>query len=221
MTATSTSALSISASIALPGDAATSVLIGEPFWLSIEARHAKGRIALLPQSIDLGTSIGERTAARSHQRTSIGADEIDVYRLELIAFAAPSAKQYQSTLTDPPVGSGNVIKITKPSKVFVKIMTGSVIITIRGSGVTDALDEPVNLNANTAQVDFIRPNGMAVNVMFGIDIVNGKIKATFPIGLSAFPGGPLVPGDAITVRGVSLFENGSGSKFAVSGLTTK
>jgi len=137
------------------------------------------------------------------------------------AFAAPSAKQYQSTLTDPPVGSGNVIKITKPSKAVVKVATGSVVITLKGSGVTDALDQPVNLAANTAQVDFIRPNGMAVNVMFGFDIVNGKIKASFPVGIGAFPGGPLVVGDAITVRGVTLFENGSGNKFAVSGLTVK
>jgi len=137
------------------------------------------------------------------------------------AFAAPPAKQYQSTLTDPPVGSGNVIKITKSSKVIVKVVTGSVNITLKGSGVTDAMDQPVNLNANTAQVDFVRPNGMAVNVQFGFNIANGKIKATFPIGLSGFPGGPLTAGDAITVRGVTLFENGTGNKFAVSGLTVK
>jgi hypothetical protein len=137
------------------------------------------------------------------------------------AFAAPSAKQYQSNLTDPPVGSGNVIKITKPSKAIVKVNTGSVVITVKGSGVTDAMDQPVNLNANTAQVDFVRPNGMAVNVQFGFDIANGKIKVTFPVGISAFPGGPLTAGDAITVRGVTLFENGTGNKFAVSGLTVK
>ena len=95
------------------------------------------------------------------------------------------------------------------------------LITLKAGGVTDAMDQPVNLNANTAQVDFIRPNGMAVNVMFGFDIENGKIKVTFPIGLAAFPGGPLAVGDAITVRGVTLFENGSGNKFAVAGLTVK
>ena len=86
MTATSTGALSLAASIALPGDAATSVGVGEPFWLSIEARHAKGRIALLPQSIDLGDKLGERPSARMHQRSTIGQEEIDRYRLELIAF---------------------------------------------------------------------------------------------------------------------------------------
>jgi hypothetical protein len=86
VTATSSTALSISASISLPGDAATSVVVGEPFWLTIEARHAKGRIALLPQSLDLGDRIGERTAARAHQRSTLGQEEIDQYRLELIAF---------------------------------------------------------------------------------------------------------------------------------------
>jgi hypothetical protein len=86
VTATSSTALSISASIALPGDASTSVVVGEPFLLTIEARHAKGRIALLPQSIDLGDRLGERTAAREHSRATIGEEEIDLYRLELIAF---------------------------------------------------------------------------------------------------------------------------------------
>src|SRR5262245_35656751 len=92
---------------------------------------------------------------------------VAVVAFSATVLAAPPAKQYQSTLTDPPVGSGNVIKITKSSKVTVKVTTGSVVITVKGAGVTDAMDQPVNLNANTAQVDFIRPNGMAVNVMFG------------------------------------------------------
>jgi hypothetical protein len=136
-------------------------------------------------------------------------------------FAAPAAKQYQATLTDPPSGSGAVIKITKPSKVIVKIATSSVNISLKGSGVTDAMDQPVTLANNTAKVDFIRPNGMGVTVQFGFDIVNGKIKATFPVGISAFPGGPLAVGDPITIRGVQLEENGSGNKFAVAGLTVK
>lgn len=136
-------------------------------------------------------------------------------------FAAPPAKQYQATLTDPPSGSGAVIKITKSSKVVVKIATGSVVISLKGGGVTDAMDQPVTLLNNTAKVDFIRPNGMGVTVQFGFDIVNGKIKATFPVGLSAFPGGPLAVGDAITVRGVQLEENGTANKFAVAGLTVK
>ncbi len=86
MTVTSSTSLSIAAELVLPGDASVTVGVGEPFWLSIEARHAPGRIALLPQAIELGKSIGERTGARLHERTQVGGDEIDHYRLELIAF---------------------------------------------------------------------------------------------------------------------------------------
>lgn len=138
------------------------------------------------------------------------------------AFAAPVAKQYQSALTNAPVGSGATIKITKPSKVIVKANTGAIAFQLKLGGITDAMDQPVNLSNNTLKVDFIRgTNGMSNTVTFAFDIVNGKVSQTFPLALSAIPGGPMAAGDTITIRGIQLEQNGVGANFAVAGLTLK
>ncbi|MBI2377057.1 MAG: hypothetical protein HYV07_23860 [Deltaproteobacteria bacterium] len=63
-------------------------IVGEPFKLVVEAAHEKGEIALLPEKLDLGESIGERPAARKHDRSERGGKEIDRYDLELLAFDA-------------------------------------------------------------------------------------------------------------------------------------
>ncbi len=138
------------------------------------------------------------------------------------ALAAPTAKQYQSSLTDSPVGSGATIKITKPSKVIVKSTTGNIAITLKLAGVTDALDQPVNLANNTLKVDFIRgTNGMSNTATFGFNIVNGKLSQTFQLTDGAIPGGPMGAGDTITIRGIQLEQNGVGANFAVAGITLK
>ena len=64
------------------------VRVGTPFRLVIEARHAPGEIALLPEALELGSQLGERTFARRHQRRQDGDAEVDVYRLELVPFEA-------------------------------------------------------------------------------------------------------------------------------------
>ncbi len=68
------------------GPNAETVTLGAPFRLVIEARHPPGGIALLPETVDVGASIVERVGRRQHDRRAEGADEIDTYVLELLAF---------------------------------------------------------------------------------------------------------------------------------------
>ncbi|MBK8014378.1 MAG: hypothetical protein IPK13_23900 [Deltaproteobacteria bacterium] len=96
-----------------PGD--TALLVGKPFVLAIEVTHEPGFIALLPTSLDLGPSIGERTSARKHSRRSAeDARETDAYRLELIAFES-------GTMTIPaiPFAVGSTTAATSPLEVEV------------------------------------------------------------------------------------------------------
>ena len=135
-------------------------------------------------------------------------------------FAAPAAKQYQSSLTTPPGGAAT-IKITKPSKVIIKVATGSVTFQLKVGGVTDTLNQPVTLAGNAFQVDFIHPNGMFKTQQFSFDVTDGKVNAKFPLANSAFPGGTVNPGDTIDIRAVRLVQFGTGLTFGVSGLTAK
>ena len=136
------------------------------------------------------------------------------------SFAAPAAKQYQSSLTTPP-GSLATIKITKPSKVIIKGGTGSVSFQLKLGGITDAMDQPVTLANNTFQVDLIRPNGAFVTQMFSFDITDGKANAKFPLAYSGFPGGAVNPGETIDIRAVRLVQFGTGFSFGAAGLTLK
>ncbi len=136
------------------------------------------------------------------------------------ALAAPAAKQYQSSLTTPPGGAAN-IKITKPSKVIIKVATGSVTFQLKVGGITDNADAPVTLAGNAFQVDFIHSNGMFKTQQFSFDIVDGKVNAKFPLANSAFEGGTVNPGQTIDIRAVRLVQFGTGLTFGVSGLTIK
>ncbi|MEB2283295.1 MAG: hypothetical protein OZ922_01305 [Myxococcales bacterium] len=136
------------------------------------------------------------------------------------ALAAPAAKQYQSSLTTPPNGAAT-IKITKPSKVIIKVATGSISFQLKVGGITDTMDQPVNLAGNTFQVDFIRPGGNFVTQQFTFDISDGKANAKFPLALSAFPLGAANPGETIDLRAVRLVQSGTGFTFGVAGLTLK
>ena len=136
------------------------------------------------------------------------------------SFAAPAAKQYQSSLTTPPNGVAT-IKITKPSKVIIKVGTGSVTFQLKIGGITDNADAPVTLAGNLLQVDFIRPNGVPVTQQFVFDILDGKVNVKLPLALSGFPLGSVNAGDTIDIRAVRLVQNMTFSTFGVSGLTLK
>lgn len=60
--------------------------MGVPLEVVVEARHTPGRVALLPDRLDLPDAIGERRAARVHERAVEGELELDIYRLQLIPF---------------------------------------------------------------------------------------------------------------------------------------
>lgn len=68
------------------GDAGTSLSVGAPFQLVIEAQHSPGSIALLPRDLGLPAALEERSAAREHRRTPGQDKDLDVYVLELLAF---------------------------------------------------------------------------------------------------------------------------------------
>jgi hypothetical protein len=60
--------------------------VGEPFLLVVEARHAPGAIAVLPEEVALGEALGERRPARRLLRRDEGGAQIDRYELELVPF---------------------------------------------------------------------------------------------------------------------------------------
>lgn len=62
--------------------------VGESFVLVIEARHALGEVALLPTTLPLPDALAERPDRRRRTRTREGAEEIDRFELELLAFEA-------------------------------------------------------------------------------------------------------------------------------------
>lgn len=83
------------------------ISVGTPFSLVIEARHAPGQIALLPEALDLGPSLGERTFARVHRRGRDAEVEVDTYRLELVPFEAGDL-----TIPEIPLAVGSTVSKT-------------------------------------------------------------------------------------------------------------
>ncbi|MCK6552507.1 hypothetical protein L6R52_42155, partial [Myxococcota bacterium] len=82
--------------------------VGEPFTFVIEAEHAPGGVALLPEELPLDARFAERKAERRHLRSGSGDVERDRYELELIAFESgelelpPIPLAYGSTRTATP-----------------------------------------------------------------------------------------------------------------------
>lgn len=62
------------------------IAVGEPFHLLIEARHAVGQVALLPEDLPFDSRVSERKSARTHRRDGDAKVETDRYDLELLAF---------------------------------------------------------------------------------------------------------------------------------------
>jgi hypothetical protein len=73
------------------------ILVGDPFRVIIEAKHAPGGVALLPENLPFNEDqLGERRASRKHLRLDQDGSEIDRYELELLAFES-------GELTIPPI----------------------------------------------------------------------------------------------------------------------
>ncbi len=136
------------------------------------------------------------------------------------ALAAPTAKQYQSTLTSPTTATGATISITKPSKIIAKISPGNFTLQLKLGGVVDALSAPANVTGNTMQVDVVIGNSL-FTLMNTFNIVNGKVSQKFTTADSSLPGGGLSTGQTIEIRGVRLIQGGNFNTFAVAGLTAK
>ena len=69
-----------------PSGGPPTIIVGTPFHLVLQARHDPGKIALLPETLDLGSKLGERAFARQHVRQQEEGAEVDIYRLELVPF---------------------------------------------------------------------------------------------------------------------------------------
>lgn len=101
-----------SAQLLLPDGGLPSV--GAPFTLVIEARHAPGAIALLPESLGLPAELAERVPARKHERHLVDGVEFDRYQLELLAFAPG-----EHLIPEIPLACSGTVAKTKPISVQV------------------------------------------------------------------------------------------------------
>ncbi len=97
------------------GDAGRTVGLGEPIYLEITAQHPTGHVALLPESLDLGSALGERSAARTHKRHGDGKSETDIYRLQLLFFETG-----EQVVPSIELAVGSTTAKTQPLGVFVK-----------------------------------------------------------------------------------------------------
>lgn len=136
------------------------------------------------------------------------------------AWAAPKAGQFQTTITSPTAATGATVEITKPSKLIAKVSPGNVTFQLKVSGVTDAMDQLVNITNNTLQVDLIINNAL-VTQMFFFDLVNGKVSQKFTVANSSFPGGGVAAGQTLEVRALRLIQGGNFNAFGVGGLTAR
>lgn len=89
--------------------------VGAPFRLVVEAKHAPGAIAMLPEALALGDQLGERREARRHLRRDEAGSQVDRYELELIPFES-------GTLTIPaiPLAFGSTTADTQPIEVEIE-----------------------------------------------------------------------------------------------------
>ncbi len=141
------------------------------------------------------------------------------------AIAAPPAKGWKSSITDPTSPTAATVHITKSSSAQVKVASGSVTFVLKLGGVLDATDVPVTSTGNT--VEFVMlVNGSTHTKGFNFDLSGGKTDNSltkFPVSLSDAGtwGSVLAPGDPIEIRQVRVIEQGSGEIFGVDGITTK
>ncbi|MEO1335423.1 MAG: hypothetical protein AAFV29_07250 [Myxococcota bacterium] len=105
--------LSLSARVDFP-EGETSVPIGAPFTLVIEARHPPGGIALLPETVDVGANLIERADARKHERRREGALEVDRYTLQVLPFTTGDI-----TIAPIQLALGSTVATTAPLAIFV------------------------------------------------------------------------------------------------------
>ena len=90
-------------------DAGASYTVGTPITVEIEARHALGGVALLPDPLGLPAALGERRRLRQHERRREGDLDVDVYRLELVPFMAGLVE-----IPPLPLAVGSTVTETEP-----------------------------------------------------------------------------------------------------------
>jgi len=140
--------------------------------------------------------------------------------------AAPTAKGWSSTLTDPTAATAATIQITKSSKVQIKVASGNVSFTLKLSGVADKVSgTPDSSAGNTMEVQFLVA-GVTHSKDFVFNTINGKVDPTtskFSVsnGDAATWGSVLAAGTPIEIRKVRVIQNTTGDDFGVAGITTK
>lgn len=94
------------------------IAYGAPFHVIIEAKHAPGGVALLPEDLPLDQAkLAERKNQRKHMRAEEGGVEIDRYQLELLAFESGEV-----TLPAIPLALGSTRAETSP--ISLEVATG-------------------------------------------------------------------------------------------------
>ena len=143
-----------------------------------------------------------------------------------VAHAAPAAKGWSSSLTDPTSTTAATIQITRSGKVSIKPGKGAVNFSLKLSGVADKVTgNPDSSNGNTLSVQFLVA-GVTHNKDFTFNIIAGKVDPTtrkFPVANSdmATWGSALATGTPIEIRRVRVIQNATGEDFGVDGITTR
>jgi hypothetical protein len=88
---------------------------GEAFFLNIRVLHSPGQLGLLPEEIHLHPDVMERIANRAHARRSEGTQEVDTYRLELLAF-----RPGKLSLASIPIAVGSTVTQSQPVSITVE-----------------------------------------------------------------------------------------------------
>lgn len=145
--------------------------VGEPFRVSIEARHPAGGMALLPEPLELGTALAERRSARKHERRTEDGLEVDRYSLELIAFESGP-----QTLPAIPLAFGSTQAATRPIELVIASGLAEDEQAVAGATIAEALAEleqmaAANPNPRAIEVRDLRPvwviGGLLLLGLFG------------------------------------------------------
>ncbi|MBI4814699.1 MAG: hypothetical protein HY791_00490 [Deltaproteobacteria bacterium] len=183
-------------------DAKQPIVVGAPFGVVVEASHAKGEIALLPEKLELGESLAERPSARKHERAQREGSEVDVYRLELLALDSGSIE-----VPAIPVAVGSTTAESRPFQIQVGSSLKPDEQLVAGSTRPEALEELERMSAaNPSPMAILVRDYKLLYVLLGLAVVGAiaylvarrkRRKAESP---SVLPGEPPRPAHEVALE---------------------
>ncbi len=197
----------------VPKAAEPAARLGAPFTLIIEAQHAPGYIALLPEALDLGDSIGERPAARKHQRSAAPGQsrptEVDLYELQLIAFEP-------GVLEIPPIPLAMGATTAKTRALEVLVMSGfgeeeQAVLGSTAAQAAGALEQMAAQDPQPAtinQPDYTLFWGLGITVLIGlIALVIWRLTAGKPTKVVEPPPPPPRPAYEVAMERIEALKS--------------